>query len=144
MKKDLNYKNSERGFTLIEILAVIIIIAIIAIIAVPSVSQYITSGKNSTYSSYENSMKRSAENFVIECLRTNKNCNLPEGSEKRRVTLKELMQEGLIDEINDPETKGSCDLEWSYVVVTQKGRGNYEYNACLSCSEYTTENSICG
>ncbi len=42
-------KKSEKGFTLIEILAVIIILGVLLIIAVPSVSNYISDSRKSVY-----------------------------------------------------------------------------------------------
>lgn len=42
-------KINNKGFTLIEVLAVIVIIAIIGLIAVPSVLSIINTGKNSSY-----------------------------------------------------------------------------------------------
>ena len=42
-------KLNNKGFTLIEIIAVVIIIAILLIIAIPSVSRYIEESKQKAY-----------------------------------------------------------------------------------------------
>ena len=136
---------NKKGFTLIEILAVIIIIGIIAMIAVPTVSQYIKGAEDTTYKSYENSMKDATKNKVSRCLTENDmSCQLPEETnEKSLVYLTELIDEGLIDEMKNPETKKMCESDISYVEIKKVGTTDYEYVSCLYCGDYITENSVC-
>ena len=136
---------NRKGFTLIEILAVIIIIGIVAIISIPTVSQYIKSAENTTYKSYENSMKEATKNRITKCLVDNdSSCVLPEKiDEKRIVYLSELIDNGFLDEMKSPETKELCEIDVSYVEVKKTGLSDYDYVACLYCGDYTTDNASC-
>ena len=136
---------NKKGFTLIEILAVIIIIGIVAIISIPTVSQYIKSAENTTYKSYENSMKEATKNRITKCLVDNdSSCVLPEKiDEKRIVYLSELIDNGFLDEMKSPETKELCEIDVSYVEVKKTGLSDYDYVACLYCGDYTTDNASC-
>ena len=136
---------NKKGFTLIEVLAVIIIIGIIAIISIPTVSQYIKNAENTTYKSYENSMKEATKNRITKCLVDNdSSCVLPEDiNEKRQIYLTELIDNGFLDEMKNPETKELCETDVSYVEVKKTGLTDFEYVACLYCGDYTSDNTSC-
>jgi len=137
---------NNKGFSLIELLAVIIIIGIVAIIAVPSVSQYINNASDTAYVSYERSMTDAAKSRIIECeteTDPSKKCNLRlpyttsgEGS-FTDITLNTLIQDGFMEAMKDPESNDFCDSR-SYVRVTldPEHTGNYNYKACLFCGDY--------
>ena len=91
----------NKGFTLIEVLAVIII-GIIALIAVPSVMEYLNKAKDSTYVNYEKSMVDAVKNKVLKCISENETCTL-EMETNQRVYLESLIEEGLIENMKDPE-----------------------------------------
>ena len=134
---------NRKGFTLIEILAVIIIIGIIAIIAIPSISKYLNSSKDSTYSSYERSMEAAAKNRIIDCLANNEHCEMPEDLEEQKIYLDTLIEEGYLDNMKDPETKNFCEQLVSYVSVQGSSAGDYKYKACLYCGDYYTDDDGC-
>ena len=134
----------NKGFTLIEILAVIIILGIIAIIVVPISANYIFKARESIYEEHENSMKVAAQNMTTECLLDNKKgCKVPVSMGSRRVYLDELIENGYLDELKDPRSDNYCDETLSYVTINNTGDANYDYKVCLVCSEYTTENEMC-
>lgn len=136
-------KKNNKGFTLVEILAVIIIIGVIATIAAPSVSKYISGSKLTTFIAYEDSMEDAAKNAVLDCVGKNSSkCELPEKGETREFKLSYLISEGFIDPIKT--SKGnSCDFDKSFVRVENRGNLNYKFNVCLYCGEYTSDNSLC-
>ena len=143
-RKKKRRKKSKSGFTLIEIIGVIIIIGIIAIITVPAISKYVNNSREKTYITYEENMKVATENKVVECISGNdKGCYLPDSGGKKIVYLNELVEDGYMDSLKDPENDGFCSNELSYVEVTNTDGANYEYKACLYCGNYTTEDAIC-
>ena len=139
---------NNKGFSLVELLAVIIIIGIVAIIVVPSVTQYIDNASNTAYESYERSMSDAAKSRIIECQTDfSLNCNLRlpykmsgTGSETR-MDLSTLISEGYIDSMKDPNSNDYCDSSQSYVKITleRENSGEYIYSACLVCGDYKTE-----
>ena len=133
----------NNGFTLIEILAVIIIIGIIAIIAIPSITKYINSAKDTVYSSYEKSMVDAAKNVVVDCITNNEDCQLPESDNMTKISLGDLINDGFIDNMKDPETKEFCEAEKSYVEISGTIPDDYKYKACLYCGYYYTKGTNC-
>ena len=67
-----NKKAKNKGFTLIEIIAVVIIIGIIALIAVPSVSGYIANSRNTTYKAHEKTMEDRLAGEIIDAAKIGK------------------------------------------------------------------------
>ena len=134
----------NRAFTLIEIIAVIIIIGIVSIIVVPAVISYVSDTKDTTFTSYEKSMKQAAENQILSCLSGNEeNCSIPSDNEKSTIYLSSLIDDGYIDLMKDPQNNSFCESNTSYVEVKKTGTGDFEYEACLYCGDYHTNNSIC-
>lgn len=141
---NIKRKKNSGGFTLIEIIAVVIIIGILAIVTVPSVSRYIANTRKTAYSSHEESMKRAAESYTIECLDgTNPNCLLPDRGTKQKLYLNELVDKGYLDNLKSTDGKTFCDKNLSYVEIANTGKSNYEYTVCLYCGDYSTDNSSC-
>ena len=136
-------KLNNKGFSLVEIIAVIIIIGVIATIAAPSVSKYIGGSQLTTFVAYENSMEDAAKNAVLDCVGNNSSkCELPVKGATNIIKLSYLIEEGFIDKITTPKG-GKCDFEKSFVKVENRGNLNYKFNVCLYCDEYTSDNSIC-
>ena len=133
---------NKKGFTLIELLAVIIMLGIVALIAIPAVSKYLNSSTDTTYKTYEKSMTEAAKNWIIECISGNLQCDLPSNNNDERVSLSALIEEGFIDNMKDPDGNNFCSTS-SYVIIKGDKVEKYQYNACLSCGEYHTNNSDC-
>ena len=134
---------NNKGFSLIEILAVIIIIGVIATIAAPSVSKYISGSKLTTFVAYETSMEDAAKNAVLDCIGNNSSkCDLPDKGETNDIDLNYLIKEGFIDEITPPKG-GKCDLSKSFVRVENRGNLNYKFRVCLYCDDFTSDENIC-
>ena len=134
---------NEKGFTLIEILAVILLIGIISAIAIPAVSKYLVSSKNTTYSTYEKSMVEAAKNRIINCISNNEQCELPDNDIEQKIFLDLLIEEGYLDNMKDPDSHNFCNELISYVSVKDDGNNDYNYVACLYCGEYYTEDNVC-
>ncbi len=134
-------KKNKKGFSLIELIAVIIIIGLVGLISIPVVSYFINDSEEKTYKTYENSMAQAANNQVVKCVSdASFECRLPESVDgKQRVPLTELIENGFIDNMKNPDSDEFCDAEKSYVEITKTGTSDYAYAACLQCGDYKTD-----
>ncbi|MEG2564079.1 MAG: prepilin-type N-terminal cleavage/methylation domain-containing protein [Bacilli bacterium] len=147
MKNKNNY-----GFTLIELLGVIVILGIISSIAIVSYNGYVSSTRKTAYETAEKSMKEAAEGMFTDCMydsNASTLCNsytAPNVDQSKRVTLKDLVNADYLDNISDPQNKGSlCDQDKSYVFVYAEAplggsdNQNLTYKSCLACGKYTSK-----
>lgn len=119
----------NKGFTLVEVLAVVAIIAILAVAVTPLVSNYMQKGKDKYDDSLSDQFILAGKDFFSTF--TNK---LPKKKgESALVSLAELKALNIVkgDFIDSNNTK--CSDEDSLVMVTNLGNNKYEYNACLIC-----------
>lgn len=112
----------NKGFTLVELLAVIVLLIIIFMLVVPSVTDIISQSRETTYQKQINTILNAAYDWSL------KNINyLPEKDSKIFMTLSELKSSGFVDSnIIDPTTKKlfSDDL----VISISNVGGNYKEN----------------
>ena len=130
---------SQKGFTLVEILAVIAILGILTGIAIGGIQLLLDKAKEEFYNEQENNMIMAAQSYY----QTNRN-KLPKKIGKIvEISLKELEDAKYIDPIKD-RNKNNCDNENSYVKVFKYSQTDYRYTVKLVCpGEYDTylENS---
>ncbi len=124
-----------------------IIAAVITFLFVSSNSSH---SSNAMYTTYEDSMKLSAKNKVLDC-ETNPslNCNfviiednnVTNSKFSYKVPLSSLIEEGYIESIDKLENEAVCDFDKSYILVTlnDEEKLSYDYKACLSCNNYKTD-----
>lgn len=140
---------SQKGFTLIEMLAVVILLGILLGIAVPSYQKYISNSRQRSYKTAEQSLVNAATDAMLECVNhmsseecVNKTMPQQEG-DSTRITLRELIDLGYMNRIKDPKkTSQFCDSEKSYAYVKKnklEDGGGYTYYACLVCSDYQSK-----
>ena len=119
----MKMKLNNKGFNLIELLAVTILALIMGIGAV-SYNSIIEKSKNKSYTTYENSIKSSAMMYIIDN-------GVPSGG---RISLQQLINDRRIERFTDPNSSSNCITD-SYVLVT----GNIDdlsYTVCLICPNY--------
>ena len=135
----------NKGFTLIEIIAVIIILGILMIITIPSISNFISDSRNSAYKSHEKSMEEAAKSYTIDCIKNNEqDCLIPREGEEITLLLGELEDKDFLDKLQDPAKQGTyCNPEESYVKIRKSDDVDFDYTACLYCGAYSTHNSKC-
>lgn len=114
---------NNKGFSLVELLAVIVILAIIGGIAAISYTSLIDKTETKSYQNYEQSMKSSATMYIID------------NGYKNRITLSELIDSNKIDEFNNPKSEDKC-LD-SYILVNRDSddSSSLSYKICLICSK---------
>lgn len=121
----------SRGFTLIELIATVVILSIILTITVPGVKEIINASHQTTYELNLQNMKVAAKNYALR-----KNIRLEDGN-KRIITIEDMIDGAVLDEIKCPKTKELCE---GYVVISQNS-DKYSFDPYLKCSNnYITDN----
>ncbi|WP_138415517.1 competence type IV pilus major pilin ComGC [Aquibacillus sediminis] len=134
MKRFLNRIKSEKGFTLVELLAVIVILGIIAAIAVPSIGGIISNTKQDAHESNEIMFEEAARLAFASGENFDENSN--DGDENDSYTLKFLKDKGYLETIppypqDDTE---EYNPDSSYVTVDYSKDGSDNHTA-----SYTVE-----
>ncbi len=126
-------KRSEKGFTLIEILAAITILGILSTVAIISVNKIIQQGKNKHYTTAEENLKLAGQSYVQE----NRSALPKVIGQKTKIYLSTLESSNYINEILD-YSDNKCDSTKSYVQVYKYSQNDYSYVAYLECPSYKT------
>lgn len=124
----------EKGFTLIEILAVVVILGVVSLITMPVVQKNINNSKKQAYETQIDNIERAAKDWASENL-----SYLPdkEGS-SISITLYTLMSLGYIDNnLVDPITEKYFDTE-TVISITRKNN-NYKYDVHVIFSNEKVE-----
>ena len=127
MKKKLN----KKGFTLVEIIGVVAILGIVSVVGLVSVNSIIKKGKEEHYVAAEQNLKLTAESYA----QTNRDYLPKNVGEKKKVTLRTLVENNYIEPIKDYHDK-NCDLDNSYVQIFKYSKNGYSYLVYLDCPEY--------
>lgn len=112
---------NNKGFTLIEIIAVVVILGLVLAIAVPAVSSYITSSRKTSYIS---TVSAYVEN-IMSALESKELGRYP-GDKEIFIVPCEYIEIESGDKDNSPF--GSFDFDKSYVLVTA-GKSGFDYYA---------------
>ena len=132
-------KIKNKGFTLVELLAVIVVIAIIGGIASLSMSIYLSNSKDNVYRNYAATLKTTVENYLIENYEKNSSI-IPNIGSESTITLNQLITANKIDTLKDPNG-GVCDTNSSKVIVKREEdtgiNFNLSYYVTLECPHAT-------
>ena len=131
----------NKGFTLVELLAVIIIIALLGGIGAVAYTSIIKQSEIRSYEAYEKTMHAEVLQLLSKKVEL-----LPRV--KKTITLNELMYTyKVIDPINNPRKEGDLCLARSYVEITRvntsTGLDSFQYKVCLICDDYNNDESLC-
>ena len=134
-------RKNQKGFTLIEMLAVVILLAILMTIAVGSYYSYIKKSRDDSFKIAENTIQNDVKNAYADCLSNSKNefCinHSGYGEKNDKIYLKELIDAGYSEQIKNPyDTNSFCDASASYVtVIGNNTDNNSSYLTCLVCGD---------
>lgn len=119
----------KKGFTLVELLGVIMLLGILSIVIIPKIGDAISNSKLQAYNAQIETIKKAANDFVIEHDDITKNRNIT-------ITLGTLKQGGYLPiKIKNPMTKKDFSNE-SKIIISN----NYDINIQLQDLQQVSEN----
>lgn len=118
-------KLDNKGFTLVEVIAVVVILSVLSLLIVPSISGLLNRSKENSYSDLINSIKLSCEQYINDNRYSNTvniNCTSCESEEckQNKITIKSLLDNGYLSPsgtddsgdyiVNPKDKKSKLDL----------------------------------
>ncbi len=119
---------NNKGFTLIELIAVIVVFAVLGLLLIPKTLKIINDSKLNSYKEVERRLEEAAGKYILDEY-------IDTTQDSITITKAQLKEKKLIDEIYDFNDNSVCD---AYVEVSNL-RKSAEFKAYLSCANYITE-----
>lgn len=123
----------NKGFTLVELLAVIVILGLISGIGIVAFSTLTARSESDYFVSLENNLELGASNYFAN----NRSARPTIDVVCSKVSLRTLVDAKYIDSATD-NNGNTCDLENSYVYIKRNANREYEYKSALVCGDYIT------
>ena len=120
---------NNKGFSMIELLGVIVIIGILFAVALPAVTKYIGKTRDRAYDNIYESAYSAAQGKYMNDLQTG----------NTEYNIKDLYDQGYMDEPIDPSNKGFCD---GRVFITEDEStevSEYTFKVKLNCTNECRE-----
>ena len=134
-------KKNEKGFTLIEVLAVIVLLSVLMALALTSMNYYMNRARKASYKEFETTLKNSTTNYLLE-----HSGEVPNVGGSFRISANQLIDKGYLSNMKDPSGGGTCN-DNSFVIVKRNNDVSFnmdlEYHPCLKCRVYKTNDSVC-
>ena len=115
----------QKGFTLVELLAILVVLGIITVIAVPNVIKTNQDSVNKDYAEFEKTVENAAEIYLETHIDEK-----PSSGESKDIKVDTLIKQGLLNEnMTNPKSLEVINKD-SYVHVQRKENGGnitYEY-----------------
>jgi prepilin-type N-terminal cleavage/methylation domain-containing protein len=136
----------QKGYTLIELLAVLSIMAVILLIAVPSITKQLSTIEDNKYKQFKQNVFLATESYINASKKSNTSYDSTLYSEDTYNTIKEdgnqvcvmvycLVKTGWIkSSFNNPKTKSAIDLDSSVIVKNNNGEYEYTYQPNKVCT----------
>lgn len=139
----MRHTKSNKGFTLIEILAAITILGIISAIAVPAVYKYVTKTRDFSYDNMYKTVYDAVKNYRLDT--NDETFNGISGPTYTKDDIKNLVELNYLDPLIDPADKGKqCTAEvYIFDCVDNCGGTNdgalkdHSYSVKLNCSRHS-------
>jgi type IV pilus assembly protein PilA len=125
----------NKGFTLVELLAVIVILAVILVIAIPNVMKIIDKARLDSYKRTEGMLVSAAQKYMAQ-----QGITLTAVGDTTTVSYNtDLRGNNFIDKISDQASKNECTN--SKVIVTKTITG-YTYKPIMLCDNYISLDNV--
>ncbi len=122
---------NNKGFSMIELLGVIVIIGILAGLAIPAVTKYIGKTRNRAYDNlYESAYSAAQEKYMHD---------LEDADSKEYEIVRDLYNQGYMDEPIDPSNKGICDGKVFITEDESTEVSEYTFKVQLECTNECRE-----
>ena len=134
-------KLNNKGFTLVEVLAVVAILAILSGVAISAVTKYQEKARQEAYEAMHSTAYAAAQNYIQA-----RSSVIPTASDTpsyKEIKIETLLDEGFMKDFKDPaQDSTDCAKQGSYVRITkQEGSGSklssYTYVVHIECSQYS-------
>lgn len=132
-------KNNNKGFTLVELLAIIVILAIIMVLAAPSMTKQIKQKEDTDQTILDKKIDNAAHLYAAKYY-SDKIVNCTSGSCGISFTLNNLEQDGLIN------LKGKCagEEDNKYIEVSYYGSSiKYKYLSIIDDADCISKDFAC-
>jgi len=126
----------NKGFTLVEVLAVIVILGLITTIFIPNAIKILDDNSLKIYKIKEKELVNAAKDYA----EYDKNFTPPTRTLEKYITMPQLVSGNYMSKILDNNTGNECT---AFVKVTLNDVYGYNYDACLICDDYETNNDFC-
>ena len=137
-------KKKNKGFTMVELLAVITIMGILTALAVPAVVKHIAKSRNTSFDTMLKSTYEAAENYMMD-----NNILLHSGDPDYPILIKDLVDNQYLEALIDPVGNGGrCDTNTNskvlvaYDSATAGGLVNYKFKVKIVCPSKTLEKTF--
>lgn len=131
-------KKKNKGFTMVELLAVITIMGLLAMVAIPAVTKYLIKSRTTSLDTMVKSTYEAAENYVM-----NNNIIVRSGDPAYIIPAKTLVDEQYLEELVDPavntkrcDTNANSKVEVTYDTASA-GIISYKFTVTIVCPSKT-------
>lgn len=131
-------KKKNKGFTMVELLAVITIMGLLAMVAIPAVTKYLIKSRTTSLDTMVKSTYEAAENYVM-----NNNIIVRSGDPAYVIPVQTLVDEQYLEALVDPagntercDTNANSKVEVTYDTASA-GIINYKFKVTIVCPSKT-------
>ena len=93
---------NDKGFTLVEVIAILVVISIVSFVVVKQVGGTLSASKEDAYSLMKNNIVSASRDYILECNSGNINCDLDFANNNITFNASELKNSGFFSNFRSP------------------------------------------